>query len=202
VPAKESDDILFVTSFGRALRAPSDSFREQGAAGRGVAGITVDAEGGDSLADAVLVGERCGTIVLSCSGNLFAAFSASDMKTTNRGGKGMYIHRGDKPSAGKIESVCPCAPGGRVRAGETEIPCGAVPTRDIGLHTRISMVTLEELSKLALEYSERNEIPAEQEAEVDAERSVAPEFEDATADDENDADDANNANETTDEEGE
>lgn len=156
VPGKRGCGIVLATSFGKALRISEDTFRDMGPGGRGVAGISIDSE--DSLADAAVIeaGDADRNIVLFLDGGRCARFSSSELKTSGRGGKGVYIHRGDRPSMGKIAEILLLDDGDTIvfRDGK-ELPVAEIPRREISVHTLLSMFTLPSGEQWSIRYGKR-----------------------------------------------
>ena len=156
LPCSSGSDIVLVTANGKCLRIKEDAFRAMGPGGRGVAGISIDTAGvQDRLADAIAVKEAEGDNVslAACtrrepssgvtSENKIFRFELASLKTSGRGGKGIYIHRGDNPSAGEVFKI------GLLREtdilvfkdGET-MNVSDIPVRDISTHTLASLTEL------------------------------------------------------------
>ncbi len=145
-------DILLCTKFGRALRIPGEKIPLKGTAARGVAGIAVDED--DAVVSAVALPRTEAApddlfAVARTSNGRFFRFALAELKTSGRGGKGIYIHRGDKPSFGEIAEIAALAPGDALVADDgAEIPAENVRPREIGEHTLVSMTELPGVSGL------------------------------------------------------
>ncbi len=157
IPLEEEDgmDIVLVSKFGRAIRVPAEKIPFKGVSARGVAGMALEED--DSLAAAFSVpGAKNAPdglcAVARTSNGLFFRFGLDSLKTSGRGGKGLYIHRGDKPSFGEVVRVAALAPGdGLIADDGTVLPMESVGLREIGEHTLVSMTRLKGVGELRVE---------------------------------------------------
>ena len=147
--------LLLSTKFGRTLRISGDSIPLKGMSARGVAGITVDDK--DAVVCSVLLPgsepwcDAGSSVVVRTSNGSFFRFRLSEMKMSGRGGKGIYIHRGEKPSFGEVAEFAVLGADDSLLADDgTEIPVENVNLRGIGEHTLISMTKLSGTSSLSI----------------------------------------------------
>lgn len=153
----EDTDVMMCTKYGRAIRIPTGAVPLRGVTARGVAGLALDDE--DSLAAAlVMPGAESAPeglhAVARASNGLFFRFRLDSFRTSRRGGKGMYVHRGDKPSFGEVEQLVYLSPGDSLLADDgTVIPMEDVGLRETGEHTLVSMTKLKGTSALRVERS-------------------------------------------------
>lgn len=157
LPAGAGCDLVLVTASGKAIRIPEGTFREMGPGGGGVAGINIAED--DELADGMILapGDADGYIAVFANGNKCSRFPAESLKPSGRGGKGMYIHRGDKPSMGRVQSISVLFPGDVLvfPSGAEGASGNLIPERGISTHTAASLGTLPEDGKWTVRREKR-----------------------------------------------
>lgn len=147
-------DIMLCTKSGRAIRIPGAKIPLKGTAARGVAGIAVEDE--DALVSSVALPSSEAApddlfAVVRTSNGRFFRFALSELKSSGRGGKGIYIHRGDKPSFGEVAEIAALSPGDSLIADDgAEITAENVRPRDVGEHTLVSMTEIPGMSRLSV----------------------------------------------------
>ncbi len=156
LPLKGDGDfeILLCTKFGRMLRIPGEKIPRKGISARGVAGIAVEEE--DELVQAVAVPKSKAAssdlfAVAGTSNGRFFRFPLAGVKPSGRGGKGIYVHRGEKTSFGEIRDLVIVGAGDSLIADDgAEIPAENIRLREIGEHTLVSMTELQGVSALSV----------------------------------------------------
>ncbi|NLM71522.1 MAG: DNA topoisomerase 4 subunit A [Synergistaceae bacterium] len=154
VPLREEVvlDAVLLSKLGRAIRIPAGNVPLKGISSRGVSGMALEED--DSLAAALVIPGADAApedlhAVVRASNGLFFRFQLGSLRTSRRGGKGLYVHRGERPSFGEVVQAAALSPGDGLVADDGSIlPMEDVGLRKTGEHTLVSMTKLDGVGEL------------------------------------------------------